>query len=238
MSRNTVRKLLRSGKTSFSFERLIQPGPKLVRWASKFTLALTVCLVNSPALSRAASHQGTTTCEGPIKQVGDPGWYEIDVCSFDGSTHAGKIILATCSEGDPCQIKAYGEWAPDFYVKRLISVHRLDRKALNEMPEEFQATWTLYHADKDVGLDRNRENQMPVGTKGIGWQKDPCSVTAVGRNQGATVVKQVCGGREVTELWSLRKLNGSEMLIVARIGPSSKASSPDVSIYVRDAKPR
>jgi hypothetical protein len=202
-------------------------------------LAFMLCLVNSPALSRSAFHKGISTCEGRIKQVGNPGRYEIDVCSFDGSAPAGKTILATCSEGDPCQIRAYGEWAPEFYVKRLISVHRLDTKALNEMPEEFQGTWTLYRADKDVGLDGYREYQMPVGTKGIGWQKDPCSVTAIGRNQGSTkVVRHVCGGREVTELWSLRKLNGNEMLIVARNGPSSKASSPDVSIYVRDAKPR
>jgi hypothetical protein len=201
-------------------------------------LAFTVCLVNSPAQSRAAFHKGISTCEGRLKQVGNPGRYEIDVCSFDGNAPSGKTILATCSEGDPCQIKAYGEWASEFYVKRLISVHRLDTKSLNEMPEEFQGTWTLYRADEDVGLDGYRENQMPVGTKGIGWQKNPCSITAVDRKQGpTTVVRQVCGGREVTELWSLRKLNGSEMLIVARIGPS-KASSPDVSVYVRDAKPR
>jgi hypothetical protein len=211
----------------------VKAGPPIL------VLVLTVCLVNSPALSRAAFHKGITTCEGRIKQVDNPGWYEIDVCSFDGSTPAGKNILATCSEGDPCQIRAYGVWTPDFHVKRLISAHRLDTRALNEMPEEFQGTWTLYRAEKDVGLDVYRENQMPVGTKGTGWQKDPRSVTAIGRNQeSTTMVRQVCGGREVTELWSLRKLNGSEMLIVARIGPSSKASQSDVSIYVRDAKPR
>src|SRR5512132_1096120 len=33
VSRNTVRKVLRSGETSFEYERLVQPRPKLGRWA-------------------------------------------------------------------------------------------------------------------------------------------------------------------------------------------------------------
>lgn len=32
VSRNTVRKVLRSGATSFSYERAVQPLPKLGRW--------------------------------------------------------------------------------------------------------------------------------------------------------------------------------------------------------------
>ncbi len=32
VSRNTVRKVLRSGETSFEYERLVQPRPKLGRW--------------------------------------------------------------------------------------------------------------------------------------------------------------------------------------------------------------
>src|SRR6204780_4410481 len=35
VSRNTVRKVLRSGGTSFEYERLVQPRPKLGRWASE-----------------------------------------------------------------------------------------------------------------------------------------------------------------------------------------------------------
>ena len=35
VSRNTVRKVLRSGETSFEYERSIQPRPKLGRWASE-----------------------------------------------------------------------------------------------------------------------------------------------------------------------------------------------------------
>src|ERR1700756_4138865 len=32
VSRNTVRKVLRSGETSFEYERVVQPRPKLGRW--------------------------------------------------------------------------------------------------------------------------------------------------------------------------------------------------------------
>src|SRR5881398_534784 len=35
VSRNTVRKVLRSGETSFEYERLVQPRPKLGRWAAE-----------------------------------------------------------------------------------------------------------------------------------------------------------------------------------------------------------
>src|ERR1044072_8098766 len=35
VSRNTVRKVLRSGETSFEYERSVQPRPKLGRWAAE-----------------------------------------------------------------------------------------------------------------------------------------------------------------------------------------------------------
>jgi hypothetical protein len=35
VSRNTVRKVLRSGETSFEYKRLVQPRPKLGRWAAE-----------------------------------------------------------------------------------------------------------------------------------------------------------------------------------------------------------
>ena len=37
VSRNTVRKVLRSGETSFEYERVVQPRPKLGRWAAELT---------------------------------------------------------------------------------------------------------------------------------------------------------------------------------------------------------
>src|SRR6185436_6465699 len=41
MSRNTVRKVLRSGETSFSYEREVQPRPKLGRWREELDRLLT-----------------------------------------------------------------------------------------------------------------------------------------------------------------------------------------------------
>ena len=35
VSRNTVRKVLRSGETSFEYEREVQPRPKLGRWTEE-----------------------------------------------------------------------------------------------------------------------------------------------------------------------------------------------------------
>jgi hypothetical protein len=138
----------------------------------------------------------------------DEGWMDAEYVTASGSflfrrlTAEGHDFI---DSGDPCQIRAYGEWAPDFYVKRLISVRRIDDKALNEMPEEYRGNWTLYRGDRD-DVQSNKEAKMPVGTKGIGWRNAPCSVTALDRNATpTTVVKQMCGGREVTELWSLRK---------------------------------
>src|SRR3954454_14419238 len=41
ISRNTVRKVLRAGKTAFAYERDVQPQPKLGRWKSDFDRMLT-----------------------------------------------------------------------------------------------------------------------------------------------------------------------------------------------------
>ena len=41
ISRNTVRKVLRSGETAFSYEREIQPRPKLGRWQAEIDRMLT-----------------------------------------------------------------------------------------------------------------------------------------------------------------------------------------------------
>src|SRR6201997_4644622 len=41
ISRNTVRRILRSGETSFSYEREVQPRPKLGRWKAEIDRLLT-----------------------------------------------------------------------------------------------------------------------------------------------------------------------------------------------------
>ena len=51
ISRNTVRKVLRSGETSFSYEREIQPRPKLGRWKAELDRMLAANTSN-PARER------------------------------------------------------------------------------------------------------------------------------------------------------------------------------------------
>src|ERR1700704_5424609 len=51
ISRNTVRKVLRSGETSFSYEREIQPRPKVGRWKAELDRILTANTSN-PARER------------------------------------------------------------------------------------------------------------------------------------------------------------------------------------------
>jgi transposase len=41
VSRNTVRKVLRSGETSFEYEREVQPRPKLGRWTEELDSILS-----------------------------------------------------------------------------------------------------------------------------------------------------------------------------------------------------
>jgi transposase len=51
LSRNTVRKVLRSDETSFSYERQVQPRPKLGRWQEQLDRLLAVN-VEAPARER------------------------------------------------------------------------------------------------------------------------------------------------------------------------------------------
>ena len=51
ISRNTVRKVLRSEETSFSYEREVQPRPKLGRWKAALDTMLTAN-ANKPARER------------------------------------------------------------------------------------------------------------------------------------------------------------------------------------------
>ena len=47
ISRNTVRKILRSGETSFSYEREVQPRPRIGRWKADLDRLLTANAGNS-----------------------------------------------------------------------------------------------------------------------------------------------------------------------------------------------
>ena len=49
LSRNTVRRILRSGETAFSYEREVQPRPKLGAWAEELDRLLEA---NTKAVTR------------------------------------------------------------------------------------------------------------------------------------------------------------------------------------------
>ena len=49
LSRNTVRRILRSGETAFSYEREVQPRPKLGAWAEELERLLEA---NTKAVTR------------------------------------------------------------------------------------------------------------------------------------------------------------------------------------------
>lgn len=51
VSRNTVRKVLRSGETSFEYERDVQPRPKLGRWTADLDELLDGTWPSPPASS-------------------------------------------------------------------------------------------------------------------------------------------------------------------------------------------
>ena len=51
VSRNTVRKVLRSGETSFEYERVVQPRPKLGRWAAELDGLLSGNVKSRPTMT-------------------------------------------------------------------------------------------------------------------------------------------------------------------------------------------
>src|ERR1700752_4456466 len=63
VSRNTIRKVLRSGETSFEYERLVQPRPKLGRWASELDglLAANATRARIVPTTPASSDAGATS---------------------------------------------------------------------------------------------------------------------------------------------------------------------------------
>ena len=56
VSRDTVRKVLRSGATAFEYEREVQPRPKLGRWMTDLSVHETTATVK---LARGAGTQGS-----------------------------------------------------------------------------------------------------------------------------------------------------------------------------------
>jgi predicted transcriptional regulator len=58
VSRNTVRRVLRSGSTSFEYEREVQPRPKLGRWTEELDTLLAANAAKSAGERLTAFHKG------------------------------------------------------------------------------------------------------------------------------------------------------------------------------------
>jgi len=56
ISRNTVRKILRSEETSFSYDREVQPRPKLENWSAELDRLLTTNATSRAGAAHADPH--------------------------------------------------------------------------------------------------------------------------------------------------------------------------------------
>ena len=85
VSRNTVRRVLRSGATSFEYEREVQPRPKLGRWTTELDELLT---------SNAAKAAPPAECDRPGVQVLTAGMVTTRSVSCD-TGNSSAILMST-----------------------------------------------------------------------------------------------------------------------------------------------
>ena len=89
VSRNTVRKVLRSGATEFTYEREVQPLPKLGRWKDELDRLLAaneakparerLTLIRVFEALRASGLRGRLRCRAPLRP---------DLAAGDGDVEA------------------------------------------------------------------------------------------------------------------------------------------------------
>src|SRR6266446_4990972 len=86
VSRNTVRKVLRSGETSFEYERVVQPRPKLGRWAAELDGLLAGNAAKAAreqlTLIRIFEELRGRRCRAPLRQAVEQGARTIDGCGL------------------------------------------------------------------------------------------------------------------------------------------------------------
>ena len=99
ISRNTVRKVLRSGETSFSYEREVQPRPRLGRWKAELDRLLTanvgkaarerLTLIRLFEELRALGYDGRLRRCSPLRAELEPG-----ACEPDGGGLRAAVVRA------------------------------------------------------------------------------------------------------------------------------------------------
>ena len=92
VSRNTIRKVLRSGETSFEYQRRVQPRPKLGRWTAELDTILTG--------NAAKPAREQLTLIRIYEELHDRGYpRETQEMVFDAHDRAFAFFKGTCRRG-------------------------------------------------------------------------------------------------------------------------------------------
>src|SRR6266850_951656 len=161
VSRNTVRKVLRSGETSFEYERVVQPRPKLGRWAAE----LDGLLAGNAA--KAAREQLTLIrIFEELRGRGYDGGYdavrryarETQEMVFDAHDRAFALFKGTCGRGIYDNMKTAVETI--FVGKGRLYNRRFMQMCSHYLVDPVACTpasgWEKGQVENQVGLVRER----------------------------------------------------------------------------------
>jgi NAD(P)-dependent dehydrogenase (short-subunit alcohol dehydrogenase family) len=100
ISRNTIRKVSRSGETSFEYERTVQPRPKLGRWTADLNELLDIDQHHCQLLAAHGIHVATKAAVEAMthtlaKELGPRG---VTVNAVAPGPIAAKLLLTTRSQ--------------------------------------------------------------------------------------------------------------------------------------------
>src|SRR6202047_4779728 len=167
VSRNTVRKVLRSGETSFEYERVVQPRPKLGRWAADVPLSFApgeayqfdwsheVVLLNGVTVIVKAAH--VRLCHSRMLFVR---CYprETQEMVFDAHDRAFALFKGTCGRGIYDNMKTAVETI--FVGKGRLYNRRFMQMCSHYLVDPVACTpasgWEKGQVENQVGLVRER----------------------------------------------------------------------------------
>ena len=152
ISRNTVRKVLRSGETSFSYEREIQPRPKLGRWKAELDRVLTANTSN-PARERLT----LIRLFEELRALGYEGGYDAvrryarSWSREHASQMADAYVPLTFAPGEAYQF----DWSHEIVVMNGVTTDR-EGRARPSLPQPHDVCPRLSPRDAGDGVRRPR----------------------------------------------------------------------------------